>query len=216
MDREATIEKLKRSYELKRGAIESRFREFEETYRKGDRAIFEELVFCIFTAGASARMGLASVEAIRDVLMAATGEELTGRLEGVHRYPEARANYIVHTRSYLRDELDFRIKEKIESFSDRKTLREFFADNKGIKGIGYKEASHFLRNIGFRGYAILDIHILRSLYEFGLMDRMIRTAKKSEYLDIESLMKDFASEIGIDFDHLDMLLWSEKTGKILK
>jgi len=216
VDRGERIGQLKRSYELKRDAIASRLREFEETYRKGDRAIFEELVFCIFTAGASARMGLASVEAVKDILMTATEDELAGRLEGIHRYPGARANYIVHTRSYLQNELGFRIKEKIESFSDRNALREFFAENRGIKGIGYKEASHFLRNIGFRGYAILDIHILRSLYEFGVIDRMIRTARKSEYLDIESRMKRFASEVGIDFDHLDLLLWSERTGEILK
>jgi thermostable 8-oxoguanine DNA glycosylase len=29
-------------------------------------------------------------------------------------------------------------------------------------------------------------------------------------------MKDFAEEISIDFDDLDLLLWSNKTGEILK
>ena len=162
-------------------------------------------------------MGLASVEAIREVLMTATGEELTGKLEGVHRYPEARANYIVHTRSYLRDELDFRIKEKIESFSDRKALREFFADNKGIKGIGYKEASHFLRNVGKgKELAILDRHILRSLKDFGVIDCLPNSLSRKKYLEIEKNMGKLASQIGIPLSHLDIVLWCKETGEIFK
>ena len=104
----------------------------------------------------------------------------------------------------------------IESFDDRMKLRDFFAANKGIKGIGYKEASHFLRNIGFKGYAILDKHILRSLNEFGIISSPDPPTSRSKYLEIEAKMKKFAQEINIDFDDLDLLLWSNRTGEILK
>jgi N-glycosylase/DNA lyase len=83
-------------------------------------------------------------------------------------------------------------------------------------GLGYKEASHFLRNIGFRGYAILDKHILRSLYEFGVLDSPKPPTTKNRYIETENKFKEFANQLGIQLDELDLLLWSEKTGEILK
>ena len=209
-------EELRRSYEMKKPLISERMREFAEVYDKGDEAIFTELCFCIFTAGASARMGLACIDAIKDVILTATADELEARIERKHRYPKARAGYIIHTRDYLQRECNLQMKELIESFQDRIELRDFFAANKDIKGIGYKEASHFLRNIGFKGYAILDKHILRSLHEFGVIDSPRPPASRKKYLEIEAKMEGYACEIGIDFDDLDLLLWSNRTGEILK
>ena len=210
------LEKLQRSYAAKEPLIKQRMREFKRVYDQGDEAIFAELCFCIFTAGASARMGLACIDAIEDIILTGTAVELEARIERKHRYPQARAEYIVHTRDYLQKEWDFQIRNLIESFEDKVALRDFFATNKGIKGLGYKEASHFLRNIGFRGYAILDRHILRSLYEFGVIDSPKPPTSRKRYLEVEAKMKDFAEEIDMDFDDLDLLLWSDKTGEILK
>jgi N-glycosylase/DNA lyase len=190
--------------------------EFQEVYEKGDEAIFTELCFCIFTAGASARMGLSCIEAIDDIILTGTAEELEARIENIHRYPKARAEYIVHTRDYLQSEWDFQIKKLIESFEDKIELREFIATSKGIKGIGYKEGSHFLRNIGFKGYAILDRHVLRSLHELGVIESSKPPTSGKKYVGIEAKMKEFADQIDIDFDHLDLVLWSNKTGEILK
>ncbi len=105
----------------------------------------------------------------------------------------------------------------IESFENPEALRDFFASDKGIKGLGYKEASHFLRNIGLSGYAILDKHILNSLREMGVIGKRMRPpATRARYLAIEKKLARFSREIGIDMDHLDLLLWSRKTGEILK
>jgi N-glycosylase/DNA lyase len=210
------LEKLERSYAAKKPLIKQRMREFKQVYDQGDEAIFTELCFCIFTAGASARMGLACIDAIKDIILTGTAVELEARIERKHRYPQARAEYIVHTRDYLQREWDFQIRKLIESFEDEIELRDFFATNKGIKGLGYKEGSHFLRNIGFKGYAILDRHILRSLYEFGVIDSPKPPTSRKRYLETEAKMKEFAKEIDIDFDDLDLLLWSNKTGEILK
>ena len=215
-DREKYIDKLRQSYAAKMPLIKQRMQEFEEVYKQGDEAIFKELCFCIFTAGASARMGLSCIDAIEDIILTGTADELAARIERKHRYPQARAEYIVHTRNYLQSEWNSQIKKLIESFQDRLELRDFFATSKGIKGIGYKEASHFLRNIGLRGYAILDIHVLRSLHELGVIESSKPPANRKKYLEIEAKMKEFAEEIHIDFDDLDLLLWSNKTGEILK
>lgn len=210
------IDKLKQSYELKKDIIKQRMREFEEVYKLGDSAIFTELCFCIFTAGSSARSGLICIEAIKDIILTGSASEIEARIINKHRYPKARAEYIVHTREYFNREWNFKIRDLIESFNNRLELRDFFATNKGIKGIGYKEASHFLRNIGFKGYAILDIHIIRSLYEFGIIDSPNPPSNRSKYLAIEEKLKEFAKMIEIDFDELDLLLWSNKTGEVLK
>jgi len=211
-----SLEELRQSYTTKKPLIAQRMQEFEEVYKQGDEAIFTELCFCIFTAGASARMGLSCIDAIKDIILTGSAEELESRIERKHRYPKARAEYIVHTRNFLQEECDLQIKKLIESFEDRMELRDFFAANKGIKGIGYKEGSHFLRNIGFKGYAILDIHILRSLHEFGVIDSPKPPTNRKRYLEAEVKMKEFAEKIDIDFDDLDFLLWSNKTGEILK
>lgn len=210
------IEKLKQSYELKKPLIKQRMREFEEVYKQGDEAIFTELCFCIFTAGASARMGLNCIELIKDIILTGTASEIEERIVKRHLYPKARAEYLVHTRNFLKSEWDLQIKKLIESFQDKIELRDFFATSKGIKGLGYKESSHFLRNIGFKGYAILDKHVLRSLHEFGIIDSPKPPSTRKKYLETEEKMKDFAKEIDIDFDDLDLLLWSNKTGEILK
>ncbi|MGC8834048.1 MAG: hypothetical protein ACP5R4_08330 [Armatimonadota bacterium] len=211
-----TIEELRKAHEAKRGAIRARLAEFEETYRRGDRAIFEELVFCIFTAGASARMGLRCVEAVRPILLTGNETQLLNAINGLHLYPAARAAYIVHTRDYLQRKYDLRMQSLLESLTDHYERRRFFAENPNIKGIGYKEASHFLRNIGFRGYAILDKHVLRSLHEFGVIPSPNPPKNARQYLEIEGKMKEWADSIQIDFDELDLLLWSNKTGEILK
>jgi N-glycosylase/DNA lyase len=211
-----SLEELRQSYEVKKALIAQRIQEFEEVYRQGDESIFTELCFCIFTAGASARMGLVCIDAIKDIILTGSAEEIESRIERKHRYPKARAEYIVHTRNFLQEECDLQIKKLIESFQDRMELRDFFATNKGIKGIGYKEGSHFLRNIGFKGYAILDKHILRSLHEFGVIESPKPPTSRKRYMETEARMKEFAKEIDIDFDDLDLLLWSNKTGEILK
>ena len=212
------MDHLQTSYREKRAAIRARLNDFAEVQRAGDDArLFEELVFCIFTAGASARMGLRSIERVRPYLLKGNQARLTTALSGAHRYPVARAGYIVHTRDYLRRDCGLRLRERLESFGrDSEARRAFFAANPGIKGIGYKEASHFLRNIGYRGYAILDKHILRTLHECGVLDSPDPPTTRKKYLATEEQMRKFAAQIKINLDELDLLLWSNKTGEILK
>lgn len=215
-DKNLSLEKLRASYAAKRSAIRRRLREFDDVHRKRDDwAIFEELVFCILTSNAGAKMGLKAVAAIRDILLDGTEDAIRGRLQHAYRYP-GHANYVVVTRDYLKGLCGLRMKGLIDSFNDAEERRDFFAKNKNIKGIGYKQASHFLRNIGFRGYAILDKHVLRSLNEHGVIESAKPPASRKRYLEIEDKLKGFADALGIDMDEVDLLLWSDKTGEILK
>ncbi len=216
------ISKLKRYHAAKRDEIRARLREFHNISREDDKRIFEELCFCILTANTSAEMGLRSIAEIRDILLDGSQEDICSMLKkSGYRYPNKRAEYIVETRNRLKEDVGLgrgegRLGEKIRSFNDKDELREYFVKN--VKGFGFKEASHFLRNIGVRGYAILDKHILTCLSEYGVVERFgkKRPINKSEYLEIEEKMKQFSKKTGIDFDELDLLFWSSKTGKILK
>ncbi len=210
-------EKLRTSYNVKRGIIRARLEEFRDVYRHGDDGrIFEELAFCICTAGASARMGLRSIEALREILLVGSLRKFRSTLKGIHRFPNYRPDYIIHTREYLRREHGLRLRDLIESFPDPQERRDFFARNRDIKGIGYKESSHFLRNIGYLGYAILDKHILNTLCEYGVIGSPKPPGTRDKYIAVENSLRQFADDIGIPMDELDLLLWSEKTGEILK
>jgi N-glycosylase/DNA lyase len=209
-------DQLKSSYLDKKDAIITKLNEFKEVFEKGDdNRVFEELAFCILTSAVGPKMGQRSINAIKDVLIEGGEEDIYEKLQNVHKYPE-KASFIVHTREYLRSEFDFRLKHLILSFGDPLERRDFFALNKNIKGIGFVQASHFLRNIGFTEYAILDKNIVLSLYQFEIIDSPKPPTTRKKYLEVEGKLKEFARELGIGTDELDLLLWSEKTGHIPK
>jgi len=232
---ERFFSELKLEYNNKKSKIRERLNQFEKFfngpyswfYRSGelillpveikdDYRIFEELCFCIFTANTSAEMGLKAVDAVRNVLIDGSAEDMTRRLEGIYRFNNVRPAHIIHTRDYLKNSLNFQLKSKLKSFKNKDELRDFFALNRDVKGLGMKESSHFLRNIGFKGYAILDKHIINSLHEFGILKNNEKPKNAKEYLEIEKKFIDFSKDIGIGMDELDLLLWSRKNGRILK
>ena len=209
-------DQLKSSYLDKKDAIITKLNEFKEVFEKGDdNRVFEELAFCMLTSAVGPKMGQRSINAIKDVFIEGGEEDIYEKLQNVHKYPE-KASFIVHTREYLRSEFDFRLKDLVLSFGDPLERRDFFALNKNIKGIGFVQASHFLRNIGFTEYAILDKNIVLSLYQFEIIDSPKPPTTRKKYLAVEGKLKEFARELGIGADGLDLLLWSEKTGHIPK
>ncbi len=211
------MEKIRAAHRERGREIRARLAEFEAVRRTAtDERLWEELVFCIFTAGASARMGLGSIEAVRHLLSRGTHEELAAALQSKHRYPNSRSGYIVVTRAYLEADCRMRLRERLENFEDPIERRDWLARTREIKGLGYKESSHFLRNVGYRGYAILDKHILRSLAEVGVLDSPQPPSTRARYLSTEERLRRFADDLGVDFDELDLVLWSMKTGEILK
>ena len=212
-----TIEKIKTAHAERRIEIRARLAEFEAIWvNETDERLWEEMVFCFFTGGCSARMGLRSVEAVRPILQTGNHQELADALRGRHRYPNARASYIVASREFLQEHCGLRLREKLENFDDDLERRDWLVKEKRIKGLGYKEASHYLRNIGLKGYAILDKHILRSLAELEIIEDPKPPNTRAKYLGTEEKLKNLAALTEIDFDELDLVLWSMKTGEILK
>ena len=163
-------------------------------------------------------MGLDSVDAVRPLLLDGAAGEMTAALKraGAHRFPVARPQYIVTTRNYLRAQFGMALRKRLRSFRDPFERRDWLAQEKQVKGLGYKESSHFLRNIGVKGHAILDKHVMRCLAEVGVVDSAKPPQTRRKYLAVEQELIRFAKDIGVDFDELDLVLWSMKTGEILK
>lgn len=212
-----TIEKIKKAHAERRSEIRKRLAEFERIGKRGtDLNLWEEMVFCFFTGGCSARMGLNALEAVKPIILTGEQAELAAALTGVHRYPNARSRYIVASRQFLREHCGLRLRKKLRSFECPLERRDWLVKEKGIKGLGYKEASHYLRNIGFKGYAILDKHVLNCLVELKIIDDPKPPNTRSKYLMIENKLRKLTMQTGIDFDEMDLVLWSIKTGVILK
>lgn len=212
-----TLEAIKAAHRARRKEIKARLAEFDAVQRqRNDERLWEEMVFCFFTGGCSAKMGLNAVNAVRPLLKDGTQEQLSAALRGVHRYPNARSRYIVASRNFLREHCNLELGKKLNGFKDHYERRDWLVKEKEIKGLGYKEASHFLRNVGFRGYAILDKHILRSLAELKIIEEPKPPNTRSAYLTIEEKLKHLTRSLSIDLDELDLVLWSMKTGVILK
>ncbi|MEM0155748.1 MAG: N-glycosylase/DNA lyase [Thermoplasmataceae archaeon] len=189
--------------------INQRSMEFREAGKSSKEFIFGELCFCILTANTSAEMGVATQKAIGlDGFMNYSQEDLRNRLKGVkYRFYNLRSRYIVEAR-----EIIDQIKDLIAN-PDRLYVRDYLVQN--IKGIGYKEASHFLRNIGIYDFAILDKHILKMLRaEYPGIS--VKVGSRQRYLDTEKLVVDIARSMGMEPGILDLYMWRIATGKIIK
>ncbi len=210
-----TLDTIRAVHAERREQIVRRLDEFSAVWNSGSNdLLWEEMVYCFYTGGCSAKMGLKAVSASRHLLRSGTREEITQSLLGVHRYPNARSRYVVESRQILHDHVGFDIRKVLTVHEDFYARRDWLV--KEIKGLGYKEASHFLRNVGFRGYAILDKHVLRCMAELGLIEDPKPPSTRSRYHSVEVLLKELAISCDVDFDELDLVLWSIKTGEILK
>ena len=201
-----TIESLKRSNVGK--TIDARIKEFKELDKESNDELFKELCFCILTANYNAEKSIKIQNEIGECFLTDSSEELAKKLKNYgHRFPNARAGYISES---------LKCKDKLKDviqFHDKQALRDWIVNN--VKGLGYKEASHFLRNVGFDDYAIIDFHIIDILVKYDLIERP-KTLTKKKYLEIENLLKSLAKKTDLTLAELDLYLWYMETGKVLK
>lgn len=189
------IKELKKDKKLKR-TIRQRLREFS-----ANKDYFSELCFCTLTAGASAQSGIKCQNVLHKKFHKLSEKELRRELKGLGYRFHNRAEYIHKNQEKIR------LLSKIQKMPS-KQAREFLV--KHFKGIGMKEASHFLRNIGRKDVAIIDRHILRSL---GFKADSLT---KKRYNDLEKRLITLARKLHTNLAELDLLLWFGETGKVLK
>ena len=194
--------------------LKERISEFERIgEEKNKERIFEEMVFCLLTPQSKAKYAWEAVVKMREDKSLYKGnlEEIKSHLRKI-RFLKNKSKYILELRNrYFKEDIfNFIMKENNE-----KNLREWLVKN--IKGYGYKEASHFLRNIGKgKSLSILDRHILKNLKNFAVIDEVPSSLSKRKYLEIEKQMILFSKEIKIPLEELDLLLWYRETGEVFK
>jgi N-glycosylase/DNA lyase len=189
--------------------IDNRMSQFREKREQPSREIFKELCFCILCANYNAERSIKIQEDIDEGFLNLQKTKLAQRLRQLgYRYPETRARYIVEARTY-KDSL----KEILNSFTSETELREWLAKN--VTGLGFKESSHIMRNLGYTSVSIIDFHILDILERYGLIKKP-KTLTKTKYLEIENTLRAVAGSAGLNLGELDLYLWYMETGKVLK
>jgi N-glycosylase/DNA lyase len=210
------VQALQSLYRERKEAIQKRLSEFRQVMKWNDDDVFGELAFCLLTPQSSARVCWDAVLKLKQesLLLRGQAADFEPHLSKV-RFGESKARYIVEAREMFTKNSTVQLKSRIESFYNPFELREWLVEN--VKGLGYKEASHFLRNIGLgEGFAILDRHILRNLTSLQVIPEIPLSLTKKRYLEIEEKLRRFAAEIGIPMADLDLLFWSKETGWIFK
>ncbi|MCD6101489.1 MAG: N-glycosylase/DNA lyase [Candidatus Cloacimonetes bacterium] len=206
------IIKIKEIHLTIKDRIQSRLSEFRQTGWTGrDEDIFAELVFCILTPQSRAKSCWKAVENLieKNLLFKGDKDKIAKELFGV-RFKNNKSRYIVEDRRNFADVSNF-----IRGSKNVYKIREWLVKN--IKGLGYKEASHFLRNIGLgENIAILDRHILKNLKLLKVIGEIPKLLSKKKYLEIEEKMRKFSKDIKIPISHLDLVLWYKETGEIFK
>lgn len=190
-----------------RNLINSRIKEFSQIKNSTIDKIFNELCFCIMTANCGAEKCIEIHEKINNGFNNLSQDQLTDKFkEFGYRFPNIRSKYITEA-------IDF--KEGLENIisSQETDIRDWLVKN--IKGLGYKEASHFLRNIGYKNYAIIDFHIVDLLVKYNLIKKP-KTMTKRKYLEIEGILQNLGEKVALNLAELDLYLWYMETGKVLK
>jgi N-glycosylase/DNA lyase len=244
-------EELLAKYARKRADIAARLAHFEQVGKKGGRSLFEELCFCLLTPQSKARSCNSAIQELKEKRLLFNGDAsaIAKVLSTKTRFHNNKARYLVEARAKFGRTLpavefgnstsrakfaanNFAILIRATFSGTERQAREYFVKN--VKGLGLKEASHYLRNVG-RGssLAILDRHILKNLAKEGAIDvrpferraigkhadsisRVPSSLTKKRYLQIEKEMEKFCRKTGVPLAHLDLLFWAEETGEIFK
>ena len=198
-------------YKERHDAIQRRLDDFAHI---PPSSYFYELAFCVLTPQSSAKNAdLTISELIRDDFYIKGFDPTPYLRDPAHyiRFHNVKASRLLD----IRENFDKVLPHLTEASLAAEAKREIVLEK--VKGLGMKEASHFLRNIGVRGLAILDRHIFKHLKSLDIIEAIPKQGpSKKQYLEIENKWRDYARQIDISIDELDLLFWSMETGEIRK
>lgn len=130
-----------------------------------------------------------------------------------YRYPTKRSIEIVKAAKIIYSTTT--IKQILSSDKSEVEIRNYFAEN--IPGLGIKEASHFLRNIGFaNSLAIIDVHVLSFLKENDFVNYDKNSSLTTRrYVILEKILKNFAKFHNLSLSILDLAIWHYMRNRII-
>lgn len=207
---------LLKEYRLRRREIQARLRDFAQLGKNAtEPQLFAELAFCLLTPQTAARRCDLAVKGLVRTRLLNRGsvDEIARVLHRQVRFHNHKARYLVEARTLFME--GSRVQVRARLVGDPAENREWLVAQ--VKGLGDKEATHFLRNIGRSGdLAILDRHILRNMVSYRVLSRMPASLSSQTYRKVEGKFQEFAADLGIPPAALDLLLWRQGTGEIFK
>ena len=123
-----------------------------------------------------------------------------------YRFPSAKAAQLAKTHQHIHSTAES-LSSLLEGFESADKARQWLVDF--APGLGPKQASMFLRNIGFSyELAVLDRHVLRYMELLGLL-RQVRSSvhSMSGYLDTEASLRAHAEYAKCSVGILDWAIW---------
>jgi N-glycosylase/DNA lyase len=198
-------------YNTKLPAINQKLTEFVNVDKESEQALLSEMIFCIFAANSSAEMGELAQKLLTPKIGASI-EEMKAATHKRVRFYNKRTEYFFYNLQFLAPHGG--ISQIIKNHQILHELRHFLIQH--LMGFGYKEASHYLRNLGFSGLCIIDKHILRFCKEIKILRSDKAPKNGKEYIAIENKIIRFCQTNNYNIDAFDLAVWSMKTGKLIK
>ncbi len=174
---------------------------------------FYELLFCILTPQSHAKNADVVINKLKQDKFLEHGFDPTPYLRDPQhyiRFHNVKSKRLLHIREIYPQLYPILIQERDNITNLRQSVLMM------IPGLGLKESSHFLRNIGIQGLVILDRHILKHLKALHIIGQIPKSLTPKRYYSIEKKWLKYSKEVGISMDELDLLFWSMETGEIRK
>lgn len=187
---------------------------------ENQKDIFYMLCFCLSVPQSKAIQTEKAIQILRNkdfFAKSLSKAELSSIFIRYVRFHNKKSSYLYDARNIF-----FEIWEELKStystwnkidFEKKKQYRDYIASR--FNGLSFKESSHFLRNIGMRGLAILDRHIVNAMIERNILHKDF-VLSSSNYSSTEKKMLEYANKVGLSIEELDLMFWSFKTGFVFK
>ena len=196
-----------------RARVLERVEEFLLNNKAGEEIWFRELILCLLTANSSFISAYKALNNLysHDIKLLDLEQISVILRDSGYRFYNLKSRYI---REAI-EKYYGRIKTLVKPIADiyQFEAREFLVNN--IKGLGYKEASHFLRNLGYFELAIIDRHILRYV-NTNLYVSVKKVDNKHRYLLVEGLLRAIASALNMQVGLLDLFIFFKQTQTLVK
>ena len=168
---------------------------------KSDQEVFYDLCFCIcapqtkFVYNREVIKALIEADFYGSDISVQELEKIVLRV----RFFRNKAKYLLRAKSIFSIILNVVRSEEMSDMDKREWLTQV------VEGVGMKVASHFLRNIGCKDLAIIDVHVLKYL-------NCLPPKNKAAYLELESMFRDAAANSGTSVAELDLIVWRHYSG----
>jgi N-glycosylase/DNA lyase len=130
---------------------------------------------------------------------------LVGGRRRMYRFPSSKAHQLARTRAAVTNAAGT-LTSLINSFESPTAAREWFSTF--APGVGPKQASMFLRNVGLSyELAVLDRHVISYMHAQELLSSEESLARLVSYSRVEERLSSHAAQMGHEVGYLDWAIW---------